>query len=139
MGIKDIADILHEKGYNVSQSALLRLDDLGRDNDAELTKEFLGYLENRRKNIADVDVMNFEHFRTAPNNPRNQERLKGLAVVKSTDKPSVKKPEGPTPNSFWSEKRIKKWIEDNKIPIKYDIKRETKKEKLNELRGTGYI
>ena len=131
MGIQEIADVLDKKGYNVSQSALLRLDDLGRDNDENLTLELIQYLENRRKNIADIDVMNFETYRTSGKLKRNQNRLKDLMIVKIID--------GPRPTEKWKESTIKEWIVKSNIPIEYDIKRDTKKEILGRLKEKGYL
>lgn len=43
------------------------------------------------------------------------------------------------PNASWTEKSIKKWIKDNNIPVEYNIKSETKSDKLKELEDKGYI
>ena len=44
-----------------------------------------------------------------------------------------------TPSSSWTEAKIKKWIEAKGLPVSYDVKRETKADKLEELKEKGYI
>mgnify|MGYP001559470804 CR=1 FL=1 len=39
----------------------------------------------------------------------------------------------------WSEIQIKNYIEKNKFPVKYDIKNQTKKQILEELKEKGLI
>ena len=46
-----------------------------------------------------------------------------LSAIKKDDLPTMK----------WTEKKIKQWLEENRIPITYDIDKETKKDKLDEL------
>lgn len=43
------------------------------------------------------------------------------------------------PNMSWSEKEIKQWMFDNKVDIEYNIKKETKSNKLKELKDDGWI
>ena len=43
------------------------------------------------------------------------------------------------PNMSWTERKIKKWIIDNKVDVEYNISSDTKKEKLSELKEKGYI
>lgn len=37
------------------------------------------------------------------------------------------------PDMSWTERKIQKWLKDNKIPIIYNISNETKKNKLKEI------
>jgi len=43
------------------------------------------------------------------------------------------------PSLSWKEKEIKKWIKDNNIPVKYDIRNDTKKDILLRLKDAGYL
>ena len=43
------------------------------------------------------------------------------------------------PNSEWIEKKIKKWMFDNKIPIKYSITNDEKEDILQKLKDEGFI
>jgi len=55
-----IMKLLEKKGYNVSSQAAKFLDYLGRENDADLVKEIVGWYENKYlKTITGSDVMNF--------------------------------------------------------------------------------
>jgi len=45
----------------------------------------------------------------------------------------------PKPKQSWTEKKIKKWILDNNIPLEYNIKRDTKAEMLRRLEDGGWI
>ncbi len=50
-----------------------------------------------------------------------------------------KKEEILKPNNEWKEKTIKAWIEQQNIPIKYNINNNTKKEILEKLKELGCI
>ena len=43
------------------------------------------------------------------------------------------------PDESWTEKQIKKWIEENNVDIKYNINTDSKKEILQKLREKGVL
>ena len=47
--------------------------------------------------------------------------------------------ENENPNPSWTEKKIKKWIDDNNIPIKYYVSTMTKETILLKLKDKGYL
>ena len=54
---------------------------------------------------------------------------------KKEEKPKKEKPKKPEefPTMRWTEKKIAEWLKKHKIPIKYDIKKQTKKEFLKAI------
>ena len=53
--------------------------------------------------------------------------------------PELKKDEEETPTKYWTEGKIKAWIDKNKVNIDYIPERDKKKDVLKKLETGGYL
>jgi len=57
-----------------------------------------------------------------------------ITSVEKKEEPKEEKKDLKTrPTKYWTEKNIKNWIDDNKLPINYDPEKDTKQYALDEI------